>query len=266
MLFIKAAILAIICGITEFLPVSSNGHVIILKELMGFEGPAGKMFELSLQLGAISAVCWLFRNKLIRTVVNASRNRTDRQFAIKLGLAFLPAAVFGFIFHHYITEHLFNARVVSVSLVIGGIAILLVEKYKPSTKIANLDDIPVSTALAIGLFQTLSLIPGVSRSGATIMGALIVGVERKVATEFSFFLAIPIIFVAGFYDIFKHRHELTSDSISLLVLGFCLAFVCALVVVKWLLGYLTRHGFIPFAWYRIIVGSLVFALLMSKAA
>ncbi len=261
MMIFKAIFMALICGVTEFLPVSSNGHVIILKELMGFEGPAGMMFELSLQLGAISAVCWLYRSKLTHTVLNATRNPTDRLFAFKILLAFLPAAIVGFVFHHYITEHLFNARVVATMLILGGIAILTIEKYKPATKTVTVDDISPKTALIIGLFQVLSLIPGVSRSGATIMGALLLGVERKVATEFSFFLAIPIIFVAGLYDIFKNRHELSSDSVVLLVVGFVIAFVCALAVVKWLLTYLTRHGFIPFAWYRIIVGSAVLAYL-----
>jgi undecaprenyl-diphosphatase len=263
-LLFKATLLAIICGVTEFLPISSNGHVVVLKELLGFTGPSGKMFELSLQLGAISAVCWFYRAKLRHTLLGLTTNASDRQFAGKIFLAFLPVAIMGALFHHVITTYLFNAHVVAVMLIVGGLAILAIERFKPAVRVQTLDGITLKSALLIGLVQILALIPGVSRSGATIMGALLLGVERKAATEFSFFLAIPVIFAAGVYDIFKNRHELSYDSSLLLAFGFGVAFACALIVVKWLLSYLTRHGFVPFAWYRIIVGTLVLALLALR--
>jgi undecaprenyl-diphosphatase len=258
---LKAIVLAIVCGITEFLPVSSNGHVIILKELLGFEGPPGKLFEMSLQLGAICAVCWLYRNKLVHTVCGITRNPVDRRFALHVIIACIPAVVVGALFHKFITEHLFNARTVAFMLLTGGIIILLVEKIKPAVRIESPDDITLKTAFYIGLCQMLAMIPGVSRSGATIMGALMFGVERKAATEFSFFLAIPMIFMATFFDLFLHRHELGGHSLGIVLAGFITAFICAFMVVKWLLGYLSRHGFVAFAWYRIIVGTIVLGLL-----
>jgi undecaprenyl-diphosphatase len=261
---LKAILLALICGVTEFLPVSSNGHVIVLKELLHFSGPSGKIFELSLQLGAISAVCWLYREKLLRTACGATRNVEDRLFALKILIAFLPAAVMGFVFHHYITEHLFNSHVVAMMLLLGGVIILLVEHMKPVTKTTSVDTITPMNALVIGLFQVLSLIPGVSRSGSTIVGALLLGIDRKVATEFSFFLAIPIIFIAGIYEVFKNRQDLADSNAFILLVGFAVSFVCAIVVVKWLLKYLSRHSFVAFAWYRIVAGSAVMAFLWLK--
>lgn len=263
-LVLKAVLMAIICGITEFLPVSSNGHVIVLKELLSFTGPSGKIFELSLQLGAISAVCWLYRGKILQTACGAARNIGDRLFAIKILIAFLPAAVIGFAFHHFITEHLFNAHVVAVMLLAGGVIILLVEKMKPATVVASLDAITPKQALVIGIFQVCSLVPGVSRSGSTIVGALLLGIDRKVATEFSFFLAIPIIFVAGIYEVFKNRQDLASNNAFILLIGFAVSFLCAVAVVKWLLKYLSRHSFVAFAWYRITVGAAVLALLALR--
>jgi undecaprenyl-diphosphatase len=261
MMIFKAVLMALICGITEFLPVSSNGHVIILNELLGFEGPPGKLFEISLQLGAILAVCWLYRAKLMHTACGVAGNPADRKFALCVIIACIPAIVIGALFHRYITEHLFNAHVVASMLVLGGIIILLVEKFKPAPRVMTPDDISIKMALLIGLCQSVAMIPGVSRSGATIMGALLLGVERRAATEFSFFLAIPMIFAASFFDLFIHRHELTTHGLIVIALGFFVAFAAAIFVVKWLLGFLSRHGFVAFAWYRIVIGSAVLAML-----
>jgi undecaprenyl-diphosphatase len=263
-LILKAVIVAFICGVTEFLPVSSNGHVIILKELMGFEGPSGKLFEMSLQLGAISAVCWLYRAKLLHTARGITRNPQDRKFALNVIVACIPAVIIGALFHKFIIEHLFHSRVVACMLVAGGVAILAVEKFKPAPRLLSPDDISFKTALLIGLYQMLAMIPGVSRSGATIMGAMTLGVERKAATEFSFFLAIPMIFMAAFFDLFLQRHELDTHGLWLIAVGFCDSFVAAIIVVRWLLTYLTRHSFVAFAWYRIVAGSAVLVLLWLR--
>jgi undecaprenyl-diphosphatase len=264
MLILKAILLAIVCGVTEFLPISSNGHVIILDELLGFEGPPGKLFEISLQLGAICAVCWFYRAKLCQTACGIARTPRDRRFAVNVIVACVPAVLVGALFHKWIIAHLFNAHVVACMLIAGGVIILLVEKYKPASRIQVTEDISFKTAVIIGLYQCLAMIPGVSRSGATIMGAMTLGVERRAATEFSFFLAIPMMFMAAFFDLFIHRHELSAHGLGLIAVGFAVAFICALIVVKWLLGYLSRHGFVAFAWYRIIVGGAVLALLMAR--
>jgi len=264
MLTLKAMLLAVLCGVTEFLPVSSNGHVIIMDEVLGFQGPPGKLFEISLQLGSILAVCWLYRAKLLHTVKHIIDGRTDQRFVINVFLAFAPAALIGFFFHHFIIEHLFNAKVVATMLVVGGFGILAVEKWKPLPLITNIDDLSPKRALLIGLFQSLSMIPGVSRSASTIMGAMLLKVERKTAAEFSFLLAIPMIFTASFFDLFIHRHELTTHGLALIATGFVIAFFCAMLVVQWLLGFISRHGFVPFAWYRIVAGSVVLALLLTR--
>lgn len=261
---IKAILFAILCGVTEFLPISSNGHVLVLEELLGFEGPPGKLFEISLQLGAILAVCWLYRARILHVVYNITRDPVDRKFALNVIIACIPAIVLGALFHHFLIEHFFNAHAVALMLIVGGIVILLVEKFKPAARMLTPDDVTWKTAIFIGLCQALALIPGVSRSGATIMGAMCAGVERKAATEFSFFLAIVMIAAASSFDMLIHRHELNAQGLGLIAVGFAVSFVSALIVVKWLLGYLSRHGFVAFAWYRIIVGSAVLALLWVR--
>jgi len=261
---LKAILLALVCGITEFLPISSNGHVIVLDELLGFSGPPGKLFEISLQLGAILAVCWIYRTQLITMALGIFWSARERKFILNILIACIPAVLIGAFFHRFIIAHLFNAHVVACMLIAGGVVILLVEKYKPVPTLLLPDSISPKSALIIGLCQSLAMIPGVSRSGATIMGAMCLGVERKAATEFSFFLAIPMMFMAAFYDLFVHRHEIDAHGFSLIAVGFITAFVSALVVVKWLLSYLSRHGFVAFAWYRIIAGSTVLLLLLAR--
>jgi undecaprenyl-diphosphatase len=261
MMLLKAALLAVICGVAEFLPISSNGHVLIMDTVLGFEGPPGKLFEISLQLGSILAICWLYRAKLLHTACCIATDKKDQRFALNIFLAFIPAGLLGYLFHHQIIEYLFNAWVVAIMLIVGGFAILAVEKWKPAAQIATLDDITPMRALSIGLFQMIALIPGVSRSAATILGAMLLKIERKTAAEFSFFLAIPMIVVASFFDLFIHRHEMTMNGLSVIAIGFVIAFFSAMLVVQWLMNFISRHGFVPFAYYRIIAGTLVLLML-----
>jgi len=262
-MLLKAALLGLVEGITEFLPISSTGHLIIMDEVLGFKGPSGKVFEISIQLGAILAVCWLYRTKILHVVTHILSDKSDQKFSFNIILAFLPAAVLGFLFHHFITAHLFNVWVVASMMVVGGFAIIAIEKWKPAASIHTLDNITPKRAIAIGFCQALAMIPGVSRSGATIMGALMLGLERKTAAEFSFFLAIPTMFAATIYDLYKNRADLTMDGMTIIAVGFVIAFFSALVVVKWLINFISRHGFVPFAWYRIIAGIAISAILLT---
>jgi undecaprenyl-diphosphatase len=258
-MILDAIIMGLVEGLTEFLPVSSTGHLILMETLIGFKGPAGKVFEISIQLGAILAICWLYRTKLLQVAKNLPRSKPEQKFALNIILAFLPAAVLGFLFNHAIKERFFHVPVVATTMFLGGFVILAIEKWKPATRVQTLDDISPKRALLVGFCQALSMIPGVSRSGATIMGALLLGVERKTAAEFSFFLAIPTMFAATLYELFKSRHDLTSDGLVVIAVGFVTAFISALLVVKWFVGFISRHGFAVFAWYRIVIGSVLLA-------
>jgi undecaprenyl-diphosphatase len=253
-IWVLAVIMGLVEGATEFIPVSSTGHLILAGHVLGFEGPAEKTFDIVIQLGAILAVCWIYRARLVSAVVGLGREPAATRFAANLFAAFLPAAVLGFFLHGYIKEVLFSPWVVAVTLFLGGVAILVIERNLPRMRMMSVDKMSYRTAFGIGLFQCLSLIPGVSRSGATIMGALLLGTGRVAATEFSFFLAIPIMFAATFYDLWKSRHELVVDDATIIVIGFITAFVSSLVIVKWLIGFVSRHDFSAFAWYRIAVG------------
>jgi len=255
-IWIVAVIMGLVEGATEFIPVSSTGHLILAGHILGFEGPAEKTFHIVIQLGAILAVCWIYRTRLVDAAIGFGREPAATRFALNLFFAFLPAAVVGFFAHGFIKDVLFSPWVVAVSLVAGGIAILVIERNLPKMRVASVDDMSHATAFGIGLFQCLSMIPGVSRSGATIMGALLLGTGRVAATEFSFFLAIPIMFAATFYDLWKSRHELVVDDFTTIAIGFATAFVSSLVIVKWLIGFVSRHDFSAFAWYRIVVGLL----------
>ncbi|MEQ1789057.1 MAG: undecaprenyl-diphosphate phosphatase [Rickettsiales bacterium] len=261
MLFI-ALILGLIEGMTEFLPVSSTGHLILFGEILGFKGPPGKTFEIVIQLGAILAICWLYRAKLSSTTVGLiNREAKDWRFAIGILLAFTPAMVLGALFHEVIKEHLFNPFSVSIALIIGGIIILLVERYKPKPRHQNIEDFSLALCFKIGLCQCLALIPGTSRSGATIIGALLLGADRKAATEFSFFLAIPTMFAATIFGIYDNWELLSFDNVQLIAVGFIAAFVSALLVVRWVVSYIAKHGFAPFAIYRIVLGTVMLYLL-----
>jgi len=252
----KAAILGVVEGITEFLPISSTGHLILAGDILGFTGDTAKTFEVFIQLGAILAVVWLYRKKVSSTIKNIGAEKTNR-FLLNLLIAFLPAAFIGLITHSFIKHHLFNPITVAIALIAGGFAILVIERVVKKSIVLDVDDVSFKQALGIGLAQTLSLFPGVSRAGATIMGAMCFGLERKVATEFSFFLAIPTMFAATSYDLLKNLHYLTIDDLPIFVVGFFVSFFSALFVIKAFLGFVTKHTFNSFAVYRIIFGAVI---------
>jgi undecaprenyl-diphosphatase len=261
--FLEAAILGVLEGLTEYLPVSSTGHLILLADLIGFSGPPGRVFEVVIQLGAILAVCVVYAPKLARVALGLPTDPGAQRFALAILLAFLPAVVLGVLLHGFIKSVLFSPYVVCVALILGGVAILAIERARPKPRIDTIERFPPALSVGIGLMQCLAMVPGVSRSAATILGALLLGVERKTAAEFSFFLAIPTLLGAAVYDLWQNRAGLTADGGLIVAIGFLAAFVTALLVVRWFVGFVGRHGFSPFAWYRIALGSaLLIALLL----
>ncbi len=261
---LQAVLLGIVEGLTEFIPVSSTGHLILLIDLLRFEGPPGKVFEIVIQLGAICAVCWVYRERVASTLLRSRSDPVAQRFLRNILIAFLPAMVLGASLHGFIKSVLFSPWVVSVTLVAGGFVIIAIERALKDGKFLyrDVDHITLPLAFKIGLCQTVAMIPGVSRSGATIMGALLLGVDRKTATEFSFFLAVPTMTAATVYDVYKNRDVLTFDSYELIAVGFVAAFLAAMVVVRAAIAFISRHGFVPFAWYRIAIGSAMLALLV----
>ena len=235
--------------------------MLLADQFLGFEGPSGHVFEVVIQLGAILAVLVLYFGRLWRVLVGLPTDWGARRFVTVVLIAFLPAAFLGALLHSFIKSVLFSPLVVSIALIVGGLAILWIERHVPPAKHREVEDFTAGLAFKIGLCQCLALIPGVSRAGATILGAMLLGVERKAATEFSFFLAVPTMVGASALDLVKARHELTADGLSLIAVGFIVAFLSALVVVRWLIGFVSRHGFQPFAWYRIAVGVVMLAFL-----
>lgn len=260
----KGLFLGVVEGITEFLPISSTGHLILAGDLIGFDDEKAKVFEIVIQLGAILSVVWLYREKVFGTLKGISRAGEARSLAQKVMLAFLPAAVVGLLTHSYITKHLFNPVSVAGALIAGGIAILLIEKMDHRSHVKEVEGITPKQALATGIAQCLSLFPGVSRSGATIMGGLVLGFDRRVAVDFSFFLAIPTMFAATLYELTKNLRSLVASDIPLFVVGFITAFFSALVVIKAFLAYVSRHDFTWFAYYRIGFGVLVLGFYWTR--
>lgn len=256
--FVKSLFLGILEGLTEFLPVSSTGHLILASYLLDFTGVKAQLFTIVIQVGAILAVCWEYRGKLISVIGNLTTSATARVFFFNLLIAFIPLAALGYLFGSRIKEYLFKPIPVALAFILGGLVIVWAEKRTHQIRIHEIDDLSPFDALKLGLAQTFALIPGTSRSGATIVGGLFFGLSRKAATEFSFFLAIPTLFAASLYDLYKHRDllHLESDGIDFGI-GLIAAFVSALVAVKALLRYISRHNFIVFAWYRIIFGIFV---------
>jgi len=251
--YLQAMLMGAVEAMTEFLPVSSTGHLILLGHILGFDGPQGRVFEVAIQLGAILAVCVLYFKKLSHVVLTLHSDPASRHFAIVSIIAFIPAVIAGFLFHDVI-KSLYSPVVVCIALVIGGLAILAIERWKPAPVIDAVEDMPYKTALFVGLAQMLALVPGVSRSGATIMGALLCRIGRKTAAEFSFFQAIPLMLGAVAFDLYKNRDHLSGDDMGLIAVGFMTAFIVALFVVRWMINFVTRYGFSPFAWYRIVLG------------
>ena len=261
----KTVVIGLVEGLTEFLPVSSTGHIILAEEVLHFEGPPGKVFDIVIQLGAILAVCLLYRIKIWSTVTGVVRREPQAiRFAAAVIVAFLPAAVIGVIAHNYIKSVLFNPFVVSVALIVGGFAILVIERLVQRPRIKTVDDVDWKTALWIGIAQCLAMIPGVSRAGATIMGARVLRVDRATSAEFSFFLAIPTMLGATVYDLYKNRATLDWHGSGIIALGFVVAFLAALVVIRPFVRFISRHGFAVFAWYRIAVGALALVLLLAR--
>lgn len=252
--WINAVIMGIVEGLTEYLPVSSTGHLLLMNEILGFRGPEGNVFEIVIQSGAILSVLVVYFSRLWKVAIEAPKSPQARRFIYAVLLAFAPAMVIGFFAHDFIKQVLFNPMIVAISLIVGGVAILWIEKKAPEPAINEIEQMPLKTALYIGFAQCLAMIPGVSRSGATILGSLLLRVERKAAAEFSFFLAIPTMAAATAYDLYKNIDHLSADDGMLIAIGFVTAFLSALIVVKTFVGFVGRHGFAPFAWYRIAAG------------
>ena len=256
-LLAKAVILGIVEGLTEFLPVSSTGHLILAGDLLGFSGEKAKVFELIIQTGAMLAVVWEFRMRFWRMLAGLATDRAAQRFALNLLIAFLPAAVLGLVLGKAIKAHLFHAVPVALAFIIGGFIILWVEKRQRKAVVESVDDMTWRDALKVGIAQAFALIPGTSRSGATIIGGMLFGLSRRAATEFSFFLAVPTLIAAGAYDFWKNRALFDLSDLGMFVVGSAVAFLSALVCVRWLIRYVASHNFTPFAWYRVAFGSAV---------
>lgn len=258
LLLFEAILLGIVEGLTEFLPVSSTGHLIIIGDLLKFTSEQAKTFEIFIQLGSVLGVVWLYRHKLLGVATRLSEPSAQR-FVLNVLIAFLPAAFFGLLLHKYIKEHLFNPFTVAAALIVGGVVILIIERRKMKVRVTSVEEMSLMDALKVGLAQTLAMFPGVSRSGSTIMGGLLTGLSRTTATEFSFFLAMPTMLAATVYDLYKSWGLLRPEDFTMLAVGFVTAFITALIVVKLFLAYVARHDFTVFAIYRIIFGCVVLA-------
>ncbi len=254
---LAAFLLGLVEGITEFIPVSSTGHLIIAGEWLGRTSESWKTFEVVIQVGAILAVVWVYRALFLRVAREAGRTPESRRFILNLALGFLPAAIVGFLARDFIKAHLFGTRTVAYGLIAGAIVILLVEWLAPAPRIEETSEIPPLTAFGVGLAQVLALYPGFSRSGATIMGAYALGCSRRAAAEFSFFLAVPRRCAASAYDLYKSRDILTTADIPIFAVGLVTAFVSALIVIRLFVRFVSSHNFRSFAWYRIAVGLLL---------
>lgn len=260
---LQAAILGIVQGVTEFLPVSSTAHLLITERLLGFQDPGG-VFTVMIQLGSIVALLWLFRDKVLATITGLPSDPQARRFALMLIVAVVPALVAGALLSGFVTRVLYNALAVNgVTFIVGGIIILLAERYQPKVTVRDVDSTPVSKAFGIGVCQAVAIIPGVSRSGATIIGGMLLGLDRAVATEFSFFLAMPTLAAAFANSLWRVRHDITTGQSTTIAIGFVMAFISSAAVIKPFLNYVRRSGFQPFAWYRIIVGLVLLAALWS---
>jgi undecaprenyl-diphosphatase len=260
-LLVKAAILGVVEGLTEFLPISSTGHLILAGSLLGWHDDKAKVFDVAIQTGAMMSVIWYFRARIGQVIRGLGSDPVSRRFALNVVIAFLPAAVLGVLFGKYIKDVLFYPVPVAIALIVGGLVILWVERrHKRLGRPARISDVDAMTpvdALKLGFAQAFSLIPGTSRSGATIIGGMLFGLSRRAATEFSFFLAIPTLIGAGAYQTVKYRHLLSIEDVPLFAVGLVVSFFSALACVHWLIRYVSRHDFVPFAWYRIVFGLVV---------
>ena len=257
-LLLKALVLGVVEGLTEFLPISSTGHLIITGQLLEFNDEKGKVFEIAIQTGAMFAIIWEYRARFAHAVTGLTSDPIAQRFVRNLVVAFMPAAILGLTFGSLIKAHLFNAISVALAFIVGGVIILWVERRRPRrVVIESVDQMSWKDALKVGLAQSVALIPGTSRSGATIIGGMLFGLSRRAATEFSFFLAVPTLIAAGLYDLYKHRSLLSLEDIPMFGVGLISAFVSAFVCVRWLIRYIATHDFTIFAWYRIAFGAIV---------
>ena len=261
LLAVKIIVMGVVEGLTEFLPISSTGHLILAGSLLNFTGEKVKVFEIVIQAGAMLAVCWEYRERIAHVLTNFFRESSARRFVLKLLVAFLPAVVLGLLFGKIIKAHLFKPVPVALAFIVGAIVILIVERRQrlqpEGPRVDTVDDMTVLDAFKVGCAQCFALIPGTSRSGASIIGAMIFGLSRKAATEFSFFLAIPTLFGATIYSLYKERNLLSLADLPMFGLGALAAFVSAFLCVRWLLRYISTHDFTIFAWYRIVFGFVV---------
>lgn len=256
---LQAVILGVVEGLTEFLPISSTGHQIVVADLLGFGGERAMAFNIIIQLGAILAVMWEYRRKILITVFNVPRQRESQRFTANLLIAFLPAVVIGVAFADLIHEYLFNAITVAAALIIGGLVMLWAERRQHEVTVEEVDDMTWKEALKIGFAQCLAMIPGTSRSASTIIGGLLFGLSRRAATEFSFFLAMPTMVGAAVYSGYKYRELFQPGDLPVFALGFVVSFVFAMVAVRALLKFIANHSYAVFAWYRIGFGLLILA-------
>ncbi len=256
-LLLKALILGVVEGLTEFLPISSTGHLILVGDLLGFNNEKGKIFQIAIQTGAMLSVVWEYRAKFASALTGLLSERAAQRFVLNVSIAFVPAAVFGLLFGGFIKATLFRPVPVAIAFIVGALVILWAERRRHVVRVESVDDMTWLDALKVGVAQCFALIPGTSRSGATIIGGLLFGLSRRAATEFSFFLAVPTLVAAGAYDLYKNRGLLQADDFGMFAVGFAAAFVSAFLCIRWLLRYIARHDFTIFAWYRIVFGGLV---------
>jgi undecaprenyl-diphosphatase len=262
-LLIKAAIMGVVEGLTEFLPISSTGHLILAGALLGFDDDKAKVFDIAIQTGAILAVILVYWQKIRETVLRLPSERQAQQFALNVLIAFIPAVLLGLLFGKAIKAHLFTPEVVASTFILGGFIILWAEKRQANAatapRILDVDAMSTRDALKVGLVQCLAMIPGTSRSGATIIGGMLLGLSRKAAIDFSFYLAIPTLIGAGAYSLYKDRALLSIADLPMFGVGLVFAFVSAWICIRWLLRFIATHSFVGFAWYRIVFGILVLA-------
>lgn len=264
LLLIKAAIMGIVEGLTEFLPISSTGHLILAGSLLGFDDAKAKVFDIAIQTGAIFAVILVYWQKIHTTVVALPSSRQAQRFALNVLIGFLPAVVLGLLFGKFIKAHLFTPVVVATTFIVGGFIILWAEKRQVGhVRVQTVDEMTPMDALKVGLVQCLAMIPGTSRSGSTIIGGMLMGLSRQAATDFSFFLAIPTLIGAGAYSLYKERALLSMADIPLFSVGLVFSFISAWLCVRWLLRYIATNSFVPFAWYRIVFGIIVLVTAFS---
>jgi undecaprenyl-diphosphatase len=256
-LLLKAAVMGVVEGLTEFLPVSSTGHLILAGALLNFNDERGKLFEIVIQSAAILAVVWEYRARIAGVFSGLGRDPKARRLLANVGIAFLPLALLGLAFGKALKAHLFNAPTVATTFILGAFVILWAERRQHAVRVNDVDDMNALDALKVGIAQAFALIPGTSRSGATIIGGMLFGLSRKVATEFTFYLAIPTLAIAGLYSLYKERALLSADDLGLWSVGMLTSFVSAFFCVRWLLRYISTHSFVPFAWYRIAFGLVV---------